>query len=201
MSAAGTYLHRGRLTQTRGRRVTAWPKKTPCVSQPPGGPRSELSSVSRARSSVVSCVGSSYNSQDCATRRSRLCSFSALRSFMMATFDRALGTILLVACVFWAGFWAWFIGTAPRRAWAKRGEDIGAKQVVEFSDKGVHTVTANAESTTNWTVYTRLIERDGLYLLATKSRLLFRIFPRRAFESPGDEDSFRRLVGAHLPMA
>lgn len=115
--------------------------------------------------------------------------------------DRPLGLGILAVAALGGCGQAWSFSTLPRRAWAKQGDSLAARQTVEFSADGVHTVTADSEVSSNWSAFTRLIERDELYLLGTKNRVFFRIVPRRAFESPADEETFRRIAEAHLPRA
>jgi hypothetical protein len=69
------------------------------------------------------------------------------------------------------------LGTALRRIGAKRGRDIGTKQLVEFRDDGVRWQTVDTEVTIKWSYYTRMIHRDGLYLLGGKNRSLFQAVP------------------------
>ena len=117
---------------------------------------------------------------------------------LLAAGTTMLGVVLLVASASWIGWFGWFAATTGRRSWTRRGDDIGAPQVIEFSDAGVHSQTATVDARAGWSVYTRLIEHSGLYLLGTKSRLVFRVVPQRAFASASDEAAFRQMAQTHI---
>jgi hypothetical protein len=113
------------------------------------------------------------------------------------TFDGVLGIILIViGCVEAVVYSALFAST-PRRVWAKRSADMRSTQIIEFSEAGVFSQTVNAESDARWSIFTTAVEHQDLYFLGFAGARLWRIVPKRAFASPGDEARFRQLVGDH----
>ena len=107
-----------------------------------------------------------------------------------------VGVVVLIAGVISLLSSAWGLRRAFRRAWSKRSADMGNKQSLTFSASGVRVQTVNADTTAKWALYGVTVERGDLYFLGIKGGPFYRIIPKRAFASTGDEDEFRRLVRA-----
>lgn len=121
----------------------------------------------------------------------------AAGAVLLAASSTGIGAFFIGVGVFqvvWLLATMWAVG---RRVWSRRGPDA-TDQVIELSDRGVHIVTANTDSQTKWSIYGRAVEHGGLYLLGSRSGRAYRIIPRRAFATAGDERAFRQILRAHV---
>jgi len=113
--------------------------------------------------------------------------------------NTSIGVLLLAMCALEIGLGVWIAMSATRRAWAKRSAAIAATYL-QFSEAGVHVRTSEIDAFTDWSTYLRTVEYRDLYLMEI-NKLVYRVIPRRAFDSPTDEQEFRRLVSAHTAAA
>jgi len=109
--------------------------------------------------------------------------------------NTGIGALLLAMCAFELVLGLWVARSVTLRAWAKRSAAI-ASTYLQLSPAGVHVRTSEIDAFTDWSSYPRTIEYRDLYLMEI-NRLVYRVIPRRAFDSPADEQLFRRLVSEH----
>ena len=87
---------------------------------------------------------------------------------------------------------------APRKYFRGDGK-FRDKYQVTFSDDGIAVKTANIDSKLSWSLYTRVVEGAGMYLLIYgKETRMMTMVPKRAFQNRMQEDAFRELLGRHL---
>ena len=87
----------------------------------------------------------------------------------------------------------------PGVTW-RRVPQLRSGQAVSVCDAGVLTQSSNATTTADWSFWRRASLIAGIYVL--EARLRGRcLVPRRAFNSPEDEQRFRELLRRHLPAA
>jgi|SRR5215472_7332515 len=86
----------------------------------------------------------------------------------------------------------------PRRAF--RGNPTFQDQYeLTFSDAGVMVKSSRVESKMAWSLYTKVIESHDLFLLVYGKNLrVMTLVPKRAFQTPGQQDAFRLLLRRHI---
>ncbi len=68
-----------------------------------------------------------------------------------------------------------------------------------FSDDGIAVKTKHIDSKLAWSLYTRVIEGAGMYLLVYgKETRMMTLVPKRAFQNRMQEDAFRELLARHI---
>ena len=113
--------------------------------------------------------------------------------------DVAVGVILIALCGLEIVLGFWVATTVTRRSWEKRGSTV-ASTYLRFSPDGVYVRTMAIDEATPWSTYPRTVEYRALYLLEV-NKLVYRVIPKRAFDSPADEQEFRKLVSEHTAAA
>lgn len=121
-------------------------------------------------------------------------------ALIAGSINTQVGAIVLGIGILQVLAWAWILTSTPRRAWARQNETITATYM-QFSPAGVHVRTRNVDAFTEWGLYPRTIENGPIYLLEIAGGTSFRVIPKRAFDSPDDEQLFRRLTTEHTATA
>lgn len=88
----------------------------------------------------------------------------------------------------------WLI--APRIIW-RRSPQLRAEQAVHISDAGIRADWTNVSTSADWTFWRTARLIDDVYVLQARQRG-YCMVPRRAFESPLQEQRFRELVATRL---
>jgi YcxB-like protein len=87
---------------------------------------------------------------------------------------------------------------APRRFFRGDGK-FRDKYHVTFSDDGITVKTTQVDSKLAWSLYTKVIEGAGMYLLVYgKETRMMTMVPKRAFQNRIQEDAFRSLIRRHI---
>jgi hypothetical protein len=115
-------------------------------------------------------------------------------------------TALLVAGATMVGYgvfeWAvihWAVARGPVRAWEKVLSEAGPRTIT-FTDEGVRVDSRVTTAMNRWEAYSEILEKDGTYLLRfarVKTFAAYMFVPKRAFQSPVDEEGFRQLAARH----
>lgn len=85
----------------------------------------------------------------------------------------------------------------PRRAWHNIAAD--GPRTMEFTDEFVHVRTMNTDVTNRWSMYSKALEMQQMYLLRTRKNESTCV-PKRAFRSSFDEVTFRGLAAKHIAI-
>jgi len=86
----------------------------------------------------------------------------------------------------------------PRRYFRGDGK-FRDKYELTFSDEGIAVKTKQIDSKLAWSLYTKVIEGAGMYLLVYgKETRMMTMVPKRAFQNRMQEDAFRELLARHI---
>jgi YcxB-like protein len=106
-----------------------------------------------------------------------------------------LAEFLLGLGVIYVGMGFWMRLSIPTGTWRKKLELQSPIHLV-FSDDGVTSKTIDTDSKMPWRTYPYSKEWSDYYLLKYSRRTVSRVVPKRAFHSPQDESSFRKLLAS-----
>jgi YcxB-like protein len=85
------------------------------------------------------------------------------------------------------------------RAYFRGDAKFRDKYSVTFSDEGIKVKTSQLDSKLAWSLYTRVLEGRGMYLLVYgKDTRMMTAVPKRAFKNRDQENQFRELVARHI---
>ena len=83
---------------------------------------------------------------------------------------------------------------------AEKEEQLRSEMIWEVDDTQVVITTSLAAAKMDWQVFRQVIETKTDFLLCmAASKHMVRFVPKRAFESPEQEEAFRALVRSKLP--
>jgi len=112
--------------------------------------------------------------------------------------DFPLWTTILVTLVVEAFLLYAVVLEGPRKYFRGDGK-FRDKYEVTFSDDGIAVKTKNIDSKLSWSLYTRVVEGAGMYLLIYgKETRMMTMVPKRAFQNRLQEDAFRELLARHI---
>lgn len=92
---------------------------------------------------------------------------------------------------------AWFHGYAVDRprAYFRGDPKFRDEYHLTFTDAGIEFQTQNMSSMIAWSFYTGVIESDSFYMLVYGKNIhSLSIIPKRAFQSPNQETTFRQIL-------
>jgi hypothetical protein len=69
---------------------------------------------------------------------------------------------------------------------------------LQFSDDGIQFKTAQIDALVQWSLYSKVIENEGFYLLVY-GKYMISVIPKRAFADANQEAEFRELLKRNLP--
>ena len=73
------------------------------------------------------------------------------------------------------------------------------KYEMTFSDEGIWVKTKQIDSKLAWSLYTKVIEGDNLFLLIYgQDTRTMTVIPKRVFQSKGQETAFRKMLKMHI---
>ncbi len=120
---------------------------------------------------------------------------------LMLTFligDFPFWTTILLTLLVEASLLYSILVVGPRRYFRGDGK-FRDKYEVTFSDDGIAVKTKHIDSKLAWSLYTRVIEGAGMYLLVYgKETRMMTLVPKRAFQNRMQEDAFRELLARHI---
>ncbi len=119
-----------------------------------------------------------------------------LGAFLVAV-GYVVGVVLItIDCVILACLAYAYVGL-PIQSWRVL-ESNRTQQTYEFSPEGVVEQLADHSAFVKWSVFTRVVETRDFYVFLVRGRRAI-FLPKRALESPLDQEQFRELVRGHAP--
>jgi signal transduction histidine kinase len=124
--------------------------------------------------------------------------FGAVALSIVGDFLFPMWTMVLLAMVFIAMLTYTTFIQLPRKYFRRNLQMRGEYQLT-FSDEGVWVQTTGIDSKLAWSLYTRLVENDSMYVIVYgKDARMMTAVPKRVFKSANEELEFRNLVRQHV---
>lgn len=141
------------------------------------------------------------NLREVLVRLTVFCLFLLAGAVIMSVFVVELfplwATIALVLLL--EGFLFYMLLVEGPRRYFRGDEKFRDPYKLTFSDDGVFLKTPQIESKMGWTLYSRVIEGRGLFLLVYgKETRMMTVVPKRSFRTSDEENRFRELVRRHI---
>jgi hypothetical protein len=106
--------------------------------------------------------------------------------------------MILIALLFSAALVYTIFVDAPRKYFRGNTQARGEYQLT-FTTDGVWVQTTGIDSKLAWSLYTRVLENDSMYVIVYgKDVRMMTAVPKRAFKSADEELQFRNLVRQHV---
>ena len=117
---------------------------------------------------------------------------------LISDFIFPVWAMVLLALVFSAALIYTIFVEAPRKYFRRNTQARGEYQLT-FSTDGVGVQTTGIDSKLAWSLYTRFVENDSMYVIVYgKDARMMTAVPKRAFGSANEELAFRNLVRQHV---
>lgn len=107
---------------------------------------------------------------------------------------------IAIGVVYTIGIGAYIWRLVPASLWRQLPQ-LHSEQVVVVSEEGVKTDQANSSTHTDWSHWSKLVERSDIYVITRAGSPARIAIPKRAFASSADEDAFRQIAARHLSTA
>lgn len=121
-----------------------------------------------------------------------------LLAMLIPEFTFSLWAISLIVALFVAAFFQRLMVAVPRK-YFRGNENMREEFVLTFSHDGVWVRTSKIDSKMAWSLYTRVLENDSIYVIVYgKDARMMTAVPKRVFRSVQEEIEFRNLLRQHV---
>lgn len=107
---------------------------------------------------------------------------------------------IAIGVIYTAGIVGYIWKLVPANLWRQLPQ-LHSEQLVVVSDEGVKVEQANSSTQTDWSHWSKVIERSDIYMITRAGSPARIAIPTRAFTSPAEEDAFRQITTRHLSTA